>query len=169
MKRQDRRRALHARVIDAIERVYADRLAEHVEQLAHHAFRGEVWDKAAKFVEDSPTLSRILKIGRGLKKTIAHLPSKSFLRPISSEGRTNDGADAHLAERHFAVLAMGKHRRRVGDDLDGHDVATPDAPRLSSTEECHGTTNQARVNRMEAWPGVLDGRRSAARRHVRDS
>lgn len=58
---------------------------------------GEVWDKAAKFVEDSPTLSRILKIGRGLKKTIAHLPSKSFLRPISSEGRTNDGADSHLA------------------------------------------------------------------------
>ena len=40
---QDRRRALHARIVDAIEALYADRLAEHVERLAHHALRGEQW------------------------------------------------------------------------------------------------------------------------------
>ncbi len=48
---RDRRHALHARAITAIERVYADRLAEHVEQLAHHAFRGEVWDKAMQYMQ----------------------------------------------------------------------------------------------------------------------
>jgi class 3 adenylate cyclase/tetratricopeptide (TPR) repeat protein len=42
----ERRRGLHARIVDAIEQRYPDRLAEHVERLAHHAFRGEVWDKA---------------------------------------------------------------------------------------------------------------------------
>src|SRR4029450_1715500 len=42
---QDRRRALHARIVAAMERVYADRLIEHVERLAHHAVRGELWDK----------------------------------------------------------------------------------------------------------------------------
>src|SRR5207237_7373173 len=42
----DRRRALHARIADAIERLYRDRLAEQVERLAHHALRGEVWDRA---------------------------------------------------------------------------------------------------------------------------
>ena len=47
---RDRRHALHARAIAAIERVYADRLAEHVERLAHHAFRGEVWDKALGYL-----------------------------------------------------------------------------------------------------------------------
>jgi class 3 adenylate cyclase/tetratricopeptide (TPR) repeat protein len=43
---QDRRKALHARIADAIERGYPDRLAEHVERLAHHAFRAEMWEKA---------------------------------------------------------------------------------------------------------------------------
>ena len=46
---QERRRALHARIVDAIERLYADRLPEQVERLAHHAVRGEVWDKAVTY------------------------------------------------------------------------------------------------------------------------
>jgi predicted ATPase len=36
---QEQRRALHARIAVAIERLYPDRLAEQVERLAHHAFR----------------------------------------------------------------------------------------------------------------------------------
>ena len=50
---QDRRRALHARIVDAIEALYADRLMEHVEQLADHAFRGEVWDKAVRYLREA--------------------------------------------------------------------------------------------------------------------
>ncbi len=42
----DHRRALHARIVEAIETLYPDRLAEQVDRLAHHAFRGEVWEKA---------------------------------------------------------------------------------------------------------------------------
>ncbi|MFQ5895505.1 MAG: tetratricopeptide repeat protein [Nitrospinota bacterium] len=45
----ERRRAIHARVVDAIETLYADRQVEQVERLAHHAFRGEVWDKAVTY------------------------------------------------------------------------------------------------------------------------
>ena len=36
----DRRRTLHARIVEAIERLFAGRLTEQVEQLAHHAARG---------------------------------------------------------------------------------------------------------------------------------
>ena len=43
----ERRRALHARVVEAIERAHPDRLAEHRDQLVHHAFRAELWAKAA--------------------------------------------------------------------------------------------------------------------------
>jgi tetratricopeptide (TPR) repeat protein len=43
---QERRRALHTRIVDAMETLSADRLIEQVERLAHHALRGEVWDKA---------------------------------------------------------------------------------------------------------------------------
>src|SRR5207245_4425787 len=42
----ERRRTLHARIVEALEALAGDRVAEHVERLAHHALRGEVWDKA---------------------------------------------------------------------------------------------------------------------------
>jgi class 3 adenylate cyclase/tetratricopeptide (TPR) repeat protein len=46
---QERRRVLHTRIVDAVETLYADRLAEQVERLAHHVLRGEVWDKALTY------------------------------------------------------------------------------------------------------------------------
>ena len=50
---QDRRRALHARIVEAIEALYPDRLAEQIERLAHHAFRGEVWEKAVTYLRQA--------------------------------------------------------------------------------------------------------------------
>ncbi len=47
------RRRLHRRCVDAIERVHADRLAEHAEQLAHHAVRGELWQKAVAYLRQA--------------------------------------------------------------------------------------------------------------------
>jgi class 3 adenylate cyclase/tetratricopeptide (TPR) repeat protein len=49
----DRRRALHARIVEAIEALHSDRLAEQVERLAHHAFRGEVWEKAVTYLRQA--------------------------------------------------------------------------------------------------------------------
>ena len=46
---QERRRVLHARIVEALERLTPDQLAEQVERLAHHALRGEVWDKALAY------------------------------------------------------------------------------------------------------------------------
>ena len=46
---QARRRALHACLVDLIETLYANRLTTQVDRLAHHAFRGEVWDKALEY------------------------------------------------------------------------------------------------------------------------
>jgi predicted ATPase len=50
---QERRRALHARIVLALETLYPDRLAEHVEQLADHALRGEMWDKAVAYFQQA--------------------------------------------------------------------------------------------------------------------
>src|SRR5438876_2213375 len=49
----ERRRALHARIVEAFERIYADRLADHAERLADHALRGVVWDKAVRYLRDA--------------------------------------------------------------------------------------------------------------------
>src|SRR6516162_990267 len=45
----ERRRVLHARIVEALEVLAGDRVAEHVERLAHHTLRGEVWDKAVTY------------------------------------------------------------------------------------------------------------------------
>ena len=46
---QERRRVLHARIVEALEALAGDRVAEQVERLAYHALRGEVWDKALAY------------------------------------------------------------------------------------------------------------------------
>jgi transcriptional regulator with AAA-type ATPase domain/tetratricopeptide (TPR) repeat protein len=46
----DERRAAHAGAVEVIEALRADRLAEHVEDLARHSFRGEVWEKAVDYL-----------------------------------------------------------------------------------------------------------------------
>jgi class 3 adenylate cyclase/tetratricopeptide (TPR) repeat protein len=46
---QERRRALHAQIVAALETLVETRLTEQVERLAHHALRGEVWDKALPY------------------------------------------------------------------------------------------------------------------------
>jgi class 3 adenylate cyclase/tetratricopeptide (TPR) repeat protein len=46
---QERRRVLHARIVETLEKIAGDRVVEEVERLAHHALRGEVWDKALAY------------------------------------------------------------------------------------------------------------------------
>lgn len=46
---QERRRALHGGIVAAVEALYPDRLAEHVERLADHASHGGLWDKAVVY------------------------------------------------------------------------------------------------------------------------
>jgi class 3 adenylate cyclase len=45
----ERRRTLHARIVEALEALAGNRVAEQVERLAHHALRGEVWGKALAY------------------------------------------------------------------------------------------------------------------------
>ena len=45
----ERRRVLHARIVETLEKMAGDRVAEQVERLAHHALRGEAWDKALAY------------------------------------------------------------------------------------------------------------------------
>jgi tetratricopeptide (TPR) repeat protein len=50
---KERRRELHRAVGDAIEELYADRLSEHHEELAHHYVNGEQWAKAFDYLVKS--------------------------------------------------------------------------------------------------------------------
>jgi class 3 adenylate cyclase/tetratricopeptide (TPR) repeat protein len=50
---QQQRRTLHAQIVQVIESLYPDRLIEQVERLAHHAVRGEVWEKAFAYLREA--------------------------------------------------------------------------------------------------------------------
>ena len=63
-----RRRALHARLVEALEALAPERMAEHVERLAHHAVRGEVWDKAVTYCQQAGA------------KAVAHAANREAVR-----------------------------------------------------------------------------------------
>ena len=46
----ERRRTLHTAIVETLERLPGDRLSEHLEMLAHHTLRGELWEKAARYL-----------------------------------------------------------------------------------------------------------------------
>jgi len=48
-----RRREIHARVAEAMESLYAGRLAEHIDRLAHHAFQGAQWERALTYLRQA--------------------------------------------------------------------------------------------------------------------
>jgi class 3 adenylate cyclase/tetratricopeptide (TPR) repeat protein len=50
---QERRNTLDARIVAAVETAPAERTSENVERLAHHAFRGGVWDKAVTYCREA--------------------------------------------------------------------------------------------------------------------
>ncbi len=60
---QERRRILHARIVEALEdlageqrdEVASGRSPDQVERLAHHAMRGEMWDKAVTYFRQAGT------------------------------------------------------------------------------------------------------------------
>jgi DNA-binding NtrC family response regulator/tetratricopeptide (TPR) repeat protein len=49
----ERRRGLHARVVDAIETLHRDRLGEQIERLAHHAHEGDLREKAVDYLQQA--------------------------------------------------------------------------------------------------------------------
>ncbi len=109
---QNQRRGLHVRILQAIEKLHADRLLEHVERLADHAFRGEAWEKAVTYLRQAgmKSLARsahrqaITYLGQALT-TLTHLP------------RTRDTleqtVDLHLEIRN-ALVALGEITRTLG-------------------------------------------------------
>jgi class 3 adenylate cyclase/tetratricopeptide (TPR) repeat protein len=50
---QERRRELHARIVDAIESLHRERPGEQIERLAHHALRAELREKAVHYLRQA--------------------------------------------------------------------------------------------------------------------
>jgi predicted ATPase/class 3 adenylate cyclase len=106
---QERQRALHARITDAIERLWTDRLAEQAERLAHHALRGEAWEKAVLYLRQAGLRAMARAANR---EAIAHLEQAiGALRHLSEARETTEMAiDIHIDLRN-ALLPIGDRQR----------------------------------------------------------
>ena len=126
---QERRRALHARIVEALEALAGDRVAEQVERLAHHALRGEVWDKALAYCRQAGEKAMARSAHREAVgyfeqalSALPHLPEtrdtreqaidlrlalRSALRPSGDLGRIL----AYLREAEALAVALDDPRR----------------------------------------------------------
>jgi len=127
---RERQRLLHSRIVVAIEQREADRLADQVERLAHHAVRGEVWDKAVayfrqagdKAVARSAHREAVTCFEQALV-ALAHLPEsrerneqaidiRFGLRPALGMLRERDRVLTYLREAEVVAQGLGDHHRR---------------------------------------------------------
>jgi tetratricopeptide (TPR) repeat protein len=109
---QDRRRALHARIVDAIEALYAERLTEHIERLAHHAVRGERWEQAIRYLHQAGAKALARSAHREavacFEQALAALPQLPETR------ETLEQAIDVLFDLRTSLWALGEFERMLG-------------------------------------------------------
>ncbi|PYN40335.1 MAG: hypothetical protein DME00_34690, partial [Candidatus Rokuibacteriota bacterium] len=125
----DRQRALHARITEAIERLSTERVAEQAERLAHHALRGELWEKAVAYLRQAGLRAMARAANREavahLEQALGglrHLPEtretteltidiridlRNALHPLGDQARMGD----HLHEAEGLAKTLGDQRR----------------------------------------------------------
>jgi tetratricopeptide (TPR) repeat protein len=181
---QPQRRDVHGRIAEALERLHADRLAEHVERLAYHALRGELWDKATTYLRQAG----IKAAGRSgyaearvyfedALDALAHLPdtretkvqgidlrldARAALAPLGQYGQILEG----MRKAETLAREIGD-RRRLGLVLAGHRRATeePGEPCPRARGEPAGARHRPRAGRHEPRDrGDVPARSDALRR-----
>ena len=121
-----RRRVLHARLVEALEALATDRGAEQIERLAHHALRGEVWDKAVTYCQqagarawDRAAFHEAVAAFEQALQALAHLPEDGDTRVLALDLRLAvDRPLTALGEhgRHLALLGEAEALARALDD-----------------------------------------------------
>ena len=128
---REHRKSLHAAVVEAVERLYPDRLAERVEALARHAMRGEVWDKAVLYLRQAGlqaakrsahqeallcfndalgALRHLPQDKPNLEQAVElHFAARNALWPLWDHAKISE----HLAEAERLATALGD-RRQLG-------------------------------------------------------
>jgi class 3 adenylate cyclase/tetratricopeptide (TPR) repeat protein len=86
----ERRRGLHARIVEALEALAPERVAEPVDRLAHHALRGEVWGKAVTYGQqagarayDRAAFHEAVAAFEQALQALAHLPQHGNTRELA--------------------------------------------------------------------------------------
>jgi tetratricopeptide (TPR) repeat protein len=127
---QERRRVLHGRIVEALETFAAERLAEQVDRLAHHAVRGQVWDKAFRYCRQAggkayaqSAYREAVECWEQALAALVHLPPDrpiqeqaidlccGLSRALASPLAQRERALTHLRTAETLAAALADHRR----------------------------------------------------------
>jgi transcriptional regulator with AAA-type ATPase domain/tetratricopeptide (TPR) repeat protein len=134
-----RRRELHARISQAIERLYGDRLAEQVERLAYHALQGEEWGRAVVLYRQAGAKAVTRSAGREAADSfeqalaaLGHCPDDRSTRELSVDIR---------CDLQGPLVGLGELTRMLDNlrQAEGAASALDDQPRLGKVS-AHMTT-----------------------------
>jgi tetratricopeptide (TPR) repeat protein len=157
----ERQRALHTRIVVAIERLHADRLAEHLEALAHHALRGELWEKALAYIRQAG--DKALARSANREAVIWFEQALGALGRLPENREVLEQAIDLRLELHGALVYLGEHERdlrylaearTIAERLGDRRPRQPDEPLLAH----RGPRARARVG-----PGGAGGGRGRRR------
>jgi tetratricopeptide (TPR) repeat protein len=189
---RERRRGLHARIVEALEGLAGERAAEQVERLAHHALRGEVWDKAVTYSQqagarafDRAAFREAVASFEQALQALAHLPEHgetqglaidlrlALARVLSALGAYGRGlallGEAESLSRTFddrarlgRVLARVTSERLETGDLDGTIAAGQQALALAAALGESALQVRASYSLGRAYRAIGDFGQSAA-------
>lgn len=103
------RRVLHAKAVDYIEATFAERLEEHIDRLADHAFEAQLWAKALPY--------QMRSCRRALRRGANHEAIAICERAQAALKHVPESADRTKAEIDFALASIialepiGRHRQ----------------------------------------------------------
>jgi predicted ATPase len=122
----ERRRGLHARLVEALEALAPEQGAEQVDRLAYHALRGEVWDKAVTYCQQAGARANDRAVFREAVaafdqalQALVHLPEDGETRVLAIDLRLALGSPLfRLGEykRDLALLGEAEALTRARDD-----------------------------------------------------
>jgi class 3 adenylate cyclase/tetratricopeptide (TPR) repeat protein len=157
---RERRRALHERVLQALEQQWAGREQEKIELLAHHAVRGELWDRAARYLYQAGE--------KAFAQARYHAGATFYQATVEALDRLGDAADLTLKldaclELWSARSTVGQHDglRELGEKAEALARALDDGPRLAQV--------QVRQAQAVAQAGVIPGTLPSAIEKAREA
>jgi tetratricopeptide (TPR) repeat protein len=154
----DRRRALHARVLAAMEHAGHGRLSLHTERLAHHALKGEEWARAAHYLH--------LAGRRAIAE--ARYPSSVGFYEAAIRALDQQGDEADQTLKLDAYLELGTARTECSE-LEGYKELMDQAEALARRLNDRERLAQVRVRQAQGlwnlWsgPGNLEAAIEGAR------
>jgi class 3 adenylate cyclase/tetratricopeptide (TPR) repeat protein len=128
---RERRRLLHGRTVEAVEALYSDRLADHVERLAHDALQGELWEQAVTYCRQAGVKAAERSANR---EAVAYLEQalEALRRLPETRGRLEQAIDLRFALRPL-LLQLGRLQEALVLSTEAEQLAGQlgDEPRLA--------------------------------------